>query len=144
FASQVEFDVDVIFVGVQGADRLLEITAVINNKGGAGLDVADVSFELRTLQGDTLGQGSDRINFQTDFAHLLWKAAWLPPSLGGTSVEPNTVQRYSYAAHVPMQHAFLLLHGRVEYGVGFIRKRSMVHTAHRLLAVPHSSELAKP
>jgi len=139
FASQVEFIVDVEFIGCHSEYLIVNLIAKLNNKAGPRLSISKFPFSLLGLyEGDQLLNGGEEISFQTRFPHRLKEGGtWLPPRWGRTFVEPNTSTRYSHIAHVPRDKLqFVLLHGEFFYRVGLFFKFRMRHTANCIKAVP--------
>ncbi|MGO4128464.1 hypothetical protein AB4Z01_28990 [Inquilinus sp. YAF38] len=136
FASQVEFNVDIEFIGIHSGYWIIEIVAIVNNKDGSHLKMHEFTFKLRSIEDQNLEIGGKKVNYQTIFPHALKDGSWFPLSWESTMLEPNTVVRYSHVAHIPVEATFLLLHGRIGYFVGFIRKAPMFHTADRAFRVP--------
>jgi hypothetical protein len=131
-APRLEFTVDVNFVGIHSDSWLVELVALVQNKGLVRHLIREFSFDLRVLhQDDPVRFGADKINYQTEIPHLLKDGSWVPKSWQGTFIEPSLQTRYSCVAHLPISVRFVLLHGKFDYdGVtGF-------HTADRLVHVP--------
>jgi len=136
FASQVEFTAGIEFIGVHTDYWIIEIIAMVNNKGGSHLKMHEFIFKLRSIENENLEIGEKKVNFQIVFPRKLKTGSWFPPSWENTMLEPNTEVRYSHVAHIPIETTFLLLHGRIGYLVGFIFKAPMFHTADRVFRVP--------
>ena len=131
-APRLEFTVDVNFVGTHGDSWLVELVALVHNKGLVRHLIREFSFDLRALhQDDPVRYGTDKINYQTEILHLLKEGSWVPKGWEGTFIEPGLQTRYSYVAHLPISVRFVLLHGKFDYeGVDDF------HTADRLVNVP--------
>lgn len=137
FASQVEFTVNVEFIGMHDDSWIVNVVANLNNKAGSRLRVSQFGFDLRALdRKDQLVQGGDDINGQTWFPTKLKEGSWLPTDWSATLVEPNTNTRYTHVAHIPRMTEFVLLHGRFYYKVGFPIRLPMYHTSDCVVPVP--------
>lgn len=131
YQRRISFTVDVQFIGRHTDFWLVEVVAVIENKGLVSHTITKFIFDLRQLKlEDTLVEGGEEINRQTRFPHKLKKGSWLPQSWGDTFVRPGVSNRYSYVTTVPKDAAYVLLHGRFDYGP------QSFHTADRVLKVP--------
>ena len=133
-APRISFDVDINLVGIQNDHWLVELVANVNNRGLVRHEIKEFTFDLRGLfEGDTLEDGSDKINNQTVIPYLLKEGAWLPSGWRYTFIEPSLETRYSFITSVPTRATFLLLHGRFDYDGA-----TSFHTADCLIRVPKS------
>ncbi len=129
--ARIEFSVDISFVGIQGTDWLIEVVALVDNKGLVRHTIENFSFHLRTIQSsDELAEGGPKINNQVSIPFLLKEGSWIPKNWGDTFIDPGIRTRYSYVSTVPLGTSFVLLHGRFLYSNGY------PHTADKLAAVP--------
>lgn len=67
FASQVEFTAGIEFIGVHTDYWIIEIIAMVNNKGGSHLKMHEFIFKLRSIENENLEIGEKKVNFQTVF-----------------------------------------------------------------------------
>lgn len=138
-APRLEFAVTVNFVGKHGDQWVVELIALLKNKGHVQHKIRDFSFDLRYLtDSDPITYGDDKINHQLYLPHEGKSGAWIPASWGWTFIEPGLKARYSHVTTIPAAAKFVLLHGRFDY------PRDDFHTADRLLAVPGSLASRSP
>lgn len=131
-APRIEFTVDIAFIGSQGGYWLVELLALVENKGLVRHLIREFAFDLRALRiDDPVREGSAEINGQTEIPHLVKRGAWIPKGWESTFIEPGLRTRYSYVAALPKTASFALLHGRFDY-----HGETVFHTADRLVRVP--------
>ena len=129
YFPHIEFGVDIQFVGLQNSEWLVELQALINNKGSVRHEIHDFQFDLRYLKkSDKLQDGDEKIGHQTFIPHLLKEESWVEYI---TFVDPGNNGRYSYITTIPKDATFLLLHGRFRY-----KDENFFHTADKLIKVP--------
>jgi hypothetical protein len=115
---RAEFTIDLEFVGIQGNEWLVEVSAYVENKGLVRHPVRNFKVALRYLCAtDKVTDGEENIKFQVMFPHsinerigkrerLLWKE---------THIDPGLRYRNSYVTFLPVEATFVLLHGSFEY-----------------------------
>jgi hypothetical protein len=130
---RIEFTVDVAFVGIQEGKWLVEVIAVLENKGVVPTKLCKLTFDLRCLHGsDPIEDGPADINQQTNIPRVLIKSrSWFPKDWEWTFIHPGVRTRYSYVTAVPSDASFVLVHGRFKYP-----DDQLFHTADRLVQVP--------
>lgn len=151
YAPYSEFDTDIKFVGRQGDRWLVEVLAIISNRGATRLAMHELGFTLKTMMPKDPVHHDDAHNGQTrigegSYSGVPRRGHWLPPEDKVTAkdkkwvrtyVEPRTTVRYSYVADIAASAAFAHVHGKFYYKVGWpIRWRSTFHTSDRLVCVP--------
>jgi hypothetical protein len=136
-AERIDFTVEVRFVCLQHDAWLVELAAMLDNKGLVWHTTNELRFELRCIYpDDELSAGGPEIGGQTRIPNILTAGSWLPANWGATVIEPGLTTRYSYVSHVPKRATAVLLHGIFTYtGPG----EKDLHTAESLQAVPHES-----
>ncbi|WP_033329390.1 hypothetical protein [Streptomyces yerevanensis] len=78
-AERIDFGVEVRFVGVHGEDWLVELAAMLDNKGQVQHATNHLTFELRWVYpDDPLVAGSADIGGQVFIPHVLATGSWLP------------------------------------------------------------------
>ncbi|MER5228261.1 hypothetical protein, partial [Streptomyces flaveus] len=79
-AERIDFGVEVRFVGVHGEDWLVELAAMLDNKGQVQHATNHLTFELRWVYpDDPLVAGSADIGGQV----FIWIPPWIPPPSDG-------------------------------------------------------------
>jgi hypothetical protein len=135
--GKIEFDLELQVLGQQGGLLLLEIAAVVTNKGLVRHELKEFDFELLYLpKGAPIERGDADINKQVRFRCLFDQQPWV--SWEDTFVDPNVRQRYAYLAPAPADARFLLVRSRFKYA----DEQSEFHKAQRAWAVDLGSEVA--
>ncbi|MER6425774.1 hypothetical protein [Streptomyces sp. NPDC001137] len=134
-AERIDFGVEVRFVSVHGDTWLVELAAMLDNKGQVQYATSHLTFELRCVYPeDPLITGAD-IGGQVLIPHVLITGSWLPQGWVATLIEPGLTTRYSFVASVPRSATAVLLHGAFRYRAG---NDASHHTAESFHAVPES------
>lgn len=129
---KVQFDLDLNVIGRFDSKVVIELTAIIENKGLVRHAVSEFTFSLLHLPGSvTITDGDERIEGQVEFMPLIKKRSWLGKNDVYTFVDPGVIQRYSYITHLPVDAALALLHSRFRYRDA----KSDFHSAQRVFNV---------
>ncbi len=128
----VEFSADLNLVGKQGDWWVVEIIAIIDNKGKAQHRMNDFAFELDGIYSGDPIETNERWRNQVDFRHSLAKGSFLPTDLEYFFIDPGVKSKYSFVVRVPVKTTFLILHCWFSY-TG--RKRA-AHVAEKTVKVP--------
>ncbi len=132
FKRRVAFNVDVNFVAEHEDVWLVELLALVENKGLVTHEIANFSFKLRCIYPeDAIEEAGQQANFQTNFPHKLKEGTWLPNRWGNTFVRPGICTRYTYVAAVPKRAIAVLLTGRFRYP-----EKDSYHTAVKVAKMP--------
>lgn len=128
----IQFSVDIHVVGEHGAWWIVELVAILENKGKVQLQVKDLSFEL-----DALGESDDLIRNerflgQAFFPRSIASGPWIPPRT--YFIEPGLTNKYTYVARVPKDVDHLMLHGHFTY-----INQPATHSAEKTIALPNAS-----
>ncbi len=139
FKRRISFNVEVNFVAPDGEFWLVEVVAVVENKGLVTHQIESFGFKLRCIYPDDGVEETDqRANFQTRFPHKLKEGTWLPNRWGNTFVRPGVSTRYTYVTAVPRRAVAVVLTGRFKYP-----EKNSFHTAVKLARVPWDGEAAR-
>ena len=134
-AERIDFVVEVRFVARHGDAWLVELAALLDNKGLVRYETDELTFDLRCIYpDDPLTAGGSEINRQTLIPHVVTAGSWLPTGWGGTFIEPGLSTRYSFITAVPASAVAVLLHGRFLYKPG--NEERFSHTAETFEAMP--------
>jgi hypothetical protein len=134
FSPRIEFKVDVNFVGIHDDQWLVELVALVDNKGMVRHEIKSFTFTVQAMmRDDKVQQGDCSINCQTLIPHKIGGGSWLPKDWCSTFIEPGINTRYSHVASVPVDTEFVLIHGKFDY------ENYGSHTADKLLAVPRDN-----
>ncbi len=111
-SPRAEMDLDVAIIGTQRGQRLIEVSAVVRNKGSVRHLVNEPQLEVRyLLPDDDLTNGRPEIFGQTVFPNTSEKRQ-LP---WGGYIDPGLEFRNSYVTHVPAEATFALILCRFGY-----------------------------
>lgn len=128
---KIEFDVELLVIGHQDHKTLIEIAAVVANKGSVRHWLYDFQFDLFVLsRDDKILMGGDKINQQV-FFNAAFKDKYWVPGWEGTFIDSGVSQRYSYIASIPDTTAFVLIKSRFRYP----DKESESHVAQRTWSI---------
>lgn len=115
----IEFTADIAIIGKHGNDWIVELVALLENKGKVQHRLFGPHFALDALnQGDPLIVNTQQFNGQTQFPHSVLKGTFLPQSSAYFFVEPGVRAKYSYVTHVPANTRFLIMHTWFKYPDG--------------------------
>jgi len=146
FFPKIEFFCDVLFKAEKEDTWLVEMVCVVRNKGISGHKVQDLKFRIHGLKDtDKLEFGSDAINGQLNFPHLIKEGKWKIRPAMNERVEANTAQFYRHVTYVGKDFKALVAYGSMRYRqrrLGLIGRR-VTHTCNRLIEVPQSLEEAR-
>lgn len=141
--AKIEFDLDLNILGRKSDKLLVEVEAIITNKGNVRQYLKDFSFKTLYLPGtdEKIEFGEDNILSQVRFKKCSEKSLlWFPPEKWEeTFIDPNVSQRYSHVTAVPGDAAFILVVAEFLYP----DRKSGFHTAQRVWAV-NSIEQTRP
>jgi hypothetical protein len=127
-APKIEFNVDLSFIRKQGGCWIIEVIAVVENKGRKAHLMKKFTFDLRyTLPNDPIKAEE---SFLAYIPNKACEGSWIPANWGGTFIEPGLRTRYSSVASIPESATTALLHGKFFYQSGTL------HTSDKLFAVP--------
>ena len=128
----IEFAVDIEFIGQQGDFWIVELVAILENKGKVQHSFRKLSFDLALMNATDSVRPSDKYGGQTLFPHENRPTAWIPDGL--YFIEPGVKAKYSYLTQIPAQATFVMLHGQFTY-----ENQSAWHTAEKTRSVPKNT-----
>jgi hypothetical protein len=139
---RIEMLVDINFIGPHNGQWVIEVLALLHNKGEVPHKIRNLLFEIRFLsKQDEIEDGDDSIGGQLRFGKIVKEGSWTPADSSGPMVIlPGISLRYSYVYHVPTAIAFVLLHGKMEYDRGGIEHLR----ADRVVKVPAPGPIDLP
>lgn len=128
----VNFTADIVFIGKQNNDWIVELVAFIENVGKAQLVIFNFDFDLNALYNGDEIEKDDRWGNQINFPHPLEQGFFKPSKTESFFVDPGTKAKYSYITKVSDNAKFLILHTTFAYhGRG-----RTAHTAEKTVMVP--------
>ncbi len=128
----IEFSTDVQFIGKQNDEWIVELIAMVRNKGKAQHRMEEFLFDLNAIEKNRKIQTSEKWGNQVDFPVLLVQGSFLPKQYKFFFIDPGVEAKYSFLTKVPATASFLVLHSWFKYG----DSRQFSHTAERTVAVP--------
>ncbi len=133
--AKIQFDLDLRVVSRAHDHLVVEVVAIVENKGIVRHWLKDFKFDLLWLAaGASVVDGDDRINRQALFEPLFKKRYWIPPDWISTFIDAGVVQRYTYLARVPKTASMLLVFAQFRYP----DTRSNFHTAQKAFSLVHT------
>jgi hypothetical protein len=141
----IEPDLDIVFVHKQNGRWIIEIVAILENKGKARLDIKEFVFELRYALPKDHVEGNqvlvpDIFDLKTELnfpPHSELKDAWLKDD-ETIFLEPGVRQRHSVSASLPAEATIALA------AIEFWYPNKESEMAVKITAVPKSHELPLP
>ena len=130
------FRADINVIGKQGDDWLVELIALIDNKGKAQHKMKNFKFGLNAIFQDAALTTSDEWGGQVDFNHKIAKGSFLPATRTFFFIDPGTTAKYSYITKVTKDAAFLILHCTFDY----FDNRGYSHSAEKTIKVIEKAE----
>jgi len=106
---------EVNFVGRQEGRWLVELVAVLDNRGKVEHRVKDFTFDLSGLRREDPLLPDEQWGGQVSFPQSLSTGSFLPQNLKYFSVGPGVTARYSFLASFPDDVSFVLLHCSFRY-----------------------------
>jgi hypothetical protein len=135
--AHIETSADIIFVGQQGDFWIVELLAILNNRGNVQHKIEKFAFDLNAIFSDDPIEVSEKWGGQLNFPHEIARGSFLPESFRYFFVGPSVTAKYSYVARVPKSATHLILHCRFDY---VDRPRSS-HTMEKTVRVPKPTKL---
>jgi hypothetical protein len=117
-------------LGTLKNSHIVEIIAIVENKGSVRHFVNDFKFDLLYLSKDhEIKEGDERINKQLLFEKIIDKRYWIPPSWYNSFIDAGIVQNYTYVTTIPIEAKFILVYAQFKYP-GFSRFLPIGRTFH--------------
>ena len=131
FAPQIEFDVDAKLFGPMDSGYVAEYTLTFTNKGLTRPKIRKLSLLVRMI-----GKNDQLFNRERPRSRLCFQEIpvlnienLIPPEWEWIFIEPGVTQRWRHSSKVPIDAAYLLVHGAFEY------KPDLPHTAEKVIEV---------
>lgn len=129
---RIAFEVTARFVGEHDGRTLVEVMAVLENKGVVPIRIKDLAFKLRGVRAnDTLQTRDESIRGQTRIPHLLCEGSFVPIAWGYTFIYPGVQTEYNYVTILESEVRFV----RVEGSFSYEREQTSHHAAKLLKVV---------
>lgn len=128
----IETSAEIEFIGRQGDFWIVELKAILINKGRVQHKIEKFGFDLNAIYSRSRVDTSDDWGGQVDFPHKEAEGSFLPQSFKYFVIGPSVTAKYSYVAKVPKIASFLILHCWFDY----CDDRGFSHTMEKTVAVP--------
>jgi len=130
----IQFSADVTFITSHADWWIVELVAVVENKGRARHEIREFDFDLYALgEADPVEPAAEYGN-QVRFPQLVTRGTWLTGDYNYFFIEPGVAAKYSHIARIPMTARAVVLHAWFRYPDG-----RHGHTAERTIACPSPS-----
>lgn len=138
---KVQFNVDLKVIGTHKEGYIVEVIAIIENKGIVRKYMEDFRFDLLILsEHDIIKEGGNNINGQVLFRKIIDKRSWIPPGWEYSFIDSSVTQHYANTTIIPLDAKFAIVHGHFKYA----DKRSEAHTAHKTFLITQDTSLSVP
>jgi hypothetical protein len=135
--SKIQFNLDLRVLGIQKDKYIVEIIAIVENKGLVRHYINDFRFDLLYLSKEhKVIEGDRKINRQVQFIKLINKRYWIPPDWYYSFIDPGITQNYTYVTHLPIESRYALIYALFKYP----DKKSGFHTAQKVFKIELSEE----
>lgn len=125
----INFSTDILIIGKQDNYWIIELIAIIDNKGKAQHRMKDFGFDLNALFVDDKVKTIEKWGGQVDFPNRLTFGSYLPKHQSFFFIDPGTTAKYSYITKVPENTTFLILHSNFVYD----NRKGYMHTAEKTI-----------
>jgi hypothetical protein len=113
---KVQFDLDLRVLGKVDNQIIVEVVALVENKGMVRHWLNDFKFDLLVLPKDKMPmEGDQRVNFQVLFDKVIKQRYWIPPDWKTTFIDPGVHQEYTYVTHIPENSALAMIYATFKY-----------------------------
>jgi hypothetical protein len=133
--ARIETSAEISFIGQQDNFWIVELKAILNNKGKVQRRIHKFRFDLNAIHADDAIDVSKKWGGQVNFANEIAKGSFVPRGYAYCVVGPDVTATYSYVARVPQWATFLVLHCWFDYNPGFS------HWMEKAVQVPASTTL---
>lgn len=136
---RINFEVTANFLGIQDGQMVVEVVAILENKGVVPLKIKDFTFKMRGISSeDPLKKGNESVREQLLFTRELAKGPFIPEKWIYSFVYPQVKTNYNYVTSIPMNISFI----RVQADFAYILKGETHHAA-TICKVPDGLTLHK-
>ncbi len=134
----IEFTTDVAFIGKHQDWWVVELTALIENKGKVQHRISEFAFDMFALQYDDPLEPKQEFGGQVCFPHPVVTGSWLPKKFDYFFIDPGTKAKYSFVTRIPDSARFAILHTWFTYS-----GQAASHVAEKTVRVPDKEPLPK-
>jgi len=127
----IEFTADINLIGKQGEWWIIELIAIIENKGKVQHKMNNFRFDLNAIFTEDQVEVSNEWDGQVDFPQQIAEGSFLPKRYQFFFIDPGVKAKYSYIVRAPVKATFLILHSWFSYA----DNRGYNHTAERTVSL---------
>ena len=131
----LQFVADINLVGTQNEEWLVELIAIVENRGKVQHKMSDFTFVLDAIYQNDQLIISENWRGQVDFPHAIARGSFLPDTMQFFFIDPGVTAKYSYVTKLPRDATFAILHCNFTYA----DKRKYRHTAERTVKIPNAN-----
>ena len=128
----IETSAEINFVGQQGDFWIVELIAVLNNRGKVQHKIRKFVFDLNAVFSDEKIEVNKKWGGQVDFANEVANGSFIPNDFQYFVIGPAITAKYSYVARVPKSARFLILHCSFDY----VDDRGFSHSMEKTVRIP--------
>lgn len=133
----IDFTAEIRVVGQHSEGWIVELVAMITNKGKVQHRLETFEFDLNALDFTDPVELRTEWGNQVHFPHLITKGSFLPDGTQYFFIDPGNTARYSHVTRVPPTVQFVILHAWFEYP----GKIKLHHAAETTAMLPTQSPL---
>jgi len=134
------FEVSANFLGMQDGQWIIEVVALLENKGVVPLKIKSFGFLLRGLRSTSrVERGDESIRGQVLFPDVLAEGPFIPSSWAYSFVYPGVKTEYNFVTTIPADVSFIRVQADFEYV-----SPGRSHHAAKILKVPNSGVQPMP
>ncbi|HRH48063.1 MAG TPA: hypothetical protein PLP23_04915 [Panacibacter sp.] len=125
----INFSTDINVIGIQDGHWIVELIALVENKGKAQHRMKDFGFSLNVMFANDKVETKEKWGGQVDFPTKLAGGSYLPKHLTYFFIDPGTIAKYSFITKIPENASFAILHSNFAYD----NRKGYMHTAERTI-----------
>ena len=132
--AHIQTAADLVVIARQGNSWIVEVAAVLENKGRVEHSMSNVEFDLNALHyGDPI-ETNEKWGGQVDFPRNIARGSFLPKGWRSFFIGPGLTARYSWIAKVPIEASVINVHCTFTYD-DRVQSRHTMETTLSLAAV---------
>jgi hypothetical protein len=109
---KLQFDLDLQVLGKEAEYILIELTAILENKGLTRLYIKDFTFNLLFLKENApIDLSDEKINSQLKFNYAIQKKAWVKDE-HNPFIDGGIIQRYRYVYAIPHTAKYAMIYSK--------------------------------
>ena len=127
----LNFTADINVIGKQGEYWIVELIALIENKGKAQHKMERFEFDVYGVNKMDKLVDDEKFGGQVNFSHFIKKGSFLPKKWNYFFVDPGTAAKYSFLSRIPEDISFIVLHSSFVYN----GRNNAGHTAEKTISL---------